>query len=100
MDLEAIAELDRRLGIPGSARIVAGNGGLGKVVIATPNAAGEMYLHGANVTSWVPRGAGEVLFVSSEARWEDGHAIRGGVPSASPGLDPKQTTPARRRTGS
>ena len=93
MDLEAIAELDRRLGIPGSARIVAGNGGLGKVVIATPNAAGEMYLHGANVTSWVPRGAGEVLFVSSEARWEDGHAIRGGVPVCFPWFGPKADDP-------
>ena len=93
MDLAAIAELDRRLGIPGSARIVAGNGGLGKVVIATPNAAGEMYLHGANVTSWVPRGAGEVLFVSSEARWEDGHAIRGGVPICFPWFGPKADDP-------
>ena len=93
MDVAAIAELDRRLGIPGSARIVAGNGGLGKVVIATPNAAGEMYLHGAHVTSWQPRGSGEVLFVSSRARWEDGHAIRGGVPICFPWFGPKADDP-------
>jgi glucose-6-phosphate 1-epimerase len=93
MDLAAIAELDRRLGIPGSARIVAGSGGLAKVVITTPDAAGEMYLHGAHITSWQPRGAGEVLFVSSKARWEDGRAIRGGVPVCFPWFGPKADDP-------
>src|SRR5262245_62076278 len=93
MDLAAIAELDRRLEIPGSARIVAGNGGLAKVLIASPDAAGEMYLHGAHVTSWQPRGAGEVLFVSSKARWEDGGAIRGGVPVCFPWFGSKADDP-------
>jgi glucose-6-phosphate 1-epimerase len=89
MDLAAIAELDRRLGIPGSARIVAGNGGLAKVAIATPETVGEMYLHGAHVASWQPRDTGEVLFVSAKARWEDGGAIRGGVPICFPWFGPK-----------
>ncbi len=84
MDLAAIAELDRRWGIPGIARIVVGNGGLPKVAIDTRCTAGEMYLHGAHVASWQPHGAEEVLFVSSESRWEDGRAIRGGVPICFP----------------
>jgi glucose-6-phosphate 1-epimerase len=84
MELAAIADLDRRFGIPGLARIVAGHGGLAKVAIATRDTAGEMYLHGAHVTSWQPRGAEEVLFVSSQTRWEDGRAIRGGVPICFP----------------
>ena len=46
MDLAAIAELDRWFGIPGSARVVEGNGGLAKVAIANCDTAGEMYLHG------------------------------------------------------
>ena len=94
MDLAAIAELDRRLGIPGSARIVAGNGGLAKVAIATRDTAGEMYLHGAHVTSWQPRDAEEVLFVSSESRWEDGRAIRGGVPICFPWFGGKADDPS------
>src|SRR5262249_42011469 len=81
------------LGIPGCARVVAGNGGLAKVAIATRDAAGEMYLHGAHVTSWRPRGAEEVLFVSSEARWADGRAIRGGVPVCFPWFGPKVDDP-------
>lgn len=43
-----------------------------------------MYLHGSHVTSWIPAGADEVLFVSEQARFEDGRAIRGGVPVCHP----------------
>jgi glucose-6-phosphate 1-epimerase len=43
-----------------------------------------MYLHGGHVTSWVPAGEDEVLFVSEQARFEDGRAIRGGVPVCHP----------------
>lgn len=70
--------------IPGIAAVVEGNGGLPKVCITTAEAQGEMYLHGAHVTSWKPRGADEVLFLSSKSRWEDGKAIRGGVPICFP----------------
>jgi glucose-6-phosphate 1-epimerase len=80
----AIAELNRQFGIPGIARVVEGNGGLAKVVVASPDAAGEMYLHGAHVTSWRPASAQEVLFLSSQSLWQDGKAIRGGIPICFP----------------
>ncbi len=80
----AIEELDRRFGIPGIAQVIQGNGGLPLVKIATPVAAGEMYLHGGHVTSWEPAGQQEVLFVSPRSLWADGHAIRGGVPICFP----------------
>jgi glucose-6-phosphate 1-epimerase len=73
---------------------VEGNGGLAKVAIATSEAAGEMYLHGAQVTSWRPRGAEEVLFVSSQSRWEEGRAIRGGVPVCFPWFGNKVDDPS------
>jgi glucose-6-phosphate 1-epimerase len=88
-----IAELDQRHGIPDVAKIVAGNGGLAKVVIMTPDAAGEIYLHGAHVTSWRPGGATEVFFVSAKSRWEDGRAIRGGVPICFPWFADKAADP-------
>ena len=47
-----VAELDAKFGIQGIARIVAGNGGLPKVAVTAPGAEGEMYLLGAEVTSW------------------------------------------------
>jgi len=78
------AELNRRFEIPGIARVIEGNGGLAKVVATSPFAPGEMYLQGAHVTSWKPAGAAEVLFVSAQSRWENGVAIRGGVPICFP----------------
>jgi glucose-6-phosphate 1-epimerase len=89
----AIAESDRRLEIPGVARVVEGNGGLPKVRITSPEVVGEMYLHGAHVTSWKPAGAEEALFVSSQSRWEDGRAIRGGVPVCFPWFGGKADDP-------
>ena len=79
-----VSELERRFGVPDMAEVIEGNGGLPKVRITSPAAVGEMYLHGAHVTSWKPRGGEEVLFVSSQSHWEHGRAIRGGVPVCFP----------------
>jgi glucose-6-phosphate 1-epimerase len=94
MDRATITELDRRFGIPGIAQVVVGNGGLAKVTIATRNTLAEMHLHGAHVTSWQPLGAEEVLFVSSQSRWEDGRPIRGGVPLCFPWFAGKADDPS------
>src|SRR5271166_7033945 len=90
----AFATSDRRFEIPGIAEIVTGNGGLPKVRITTPEAVGEIYLHGAHVTSWMPAGREEVLFLSSQSRFEDGRAIRGGVPICFPWFGGKADDPS------
>jgi glucose-6-phosphate 1-epimerase len=79
-----IAARYREFEIPGTAQVVEGNGGLPKVRITTPEVIGEIYLHGAHITSWKPNGEEEVLFLSSQSRWENGRAIRGGVPICFP----------------
>jgi glucose-6-phosphate 1-epimerase len=89
----AMVDLDRQFGIPGIASVVEGSGGLPKVRITSSQATGEMYLHGGHVTSWKPTGADEVIFVSSQSRWEDGHAIRGGVPICFPWFGNKEDDP-------
>src|SRR6266478_1611848 len=81
---DEIATRYREFEIPGTAQVVEGNGGLPKVRITTPDVIGEIYLHGAHITSWKPHGEEEVLFLSSQSRWEDGHAIRGGIPICFP----------------
>ena len=88
-----ITDLDRRFGKPGMAQVVEGSGGLPKVRVTSPRAIGEMYLHGAQVTSWKPTGAEEALFLSTESRWKDGHAIRGGVPICFPWFGDKADDP-------
>jgi glucose-6-phosphate 1-epimerase len=82
--------LNRRFVIEGLAEIVDGSGGLLKVRVAGAAASGEMYLQGAHVTSWHPRGVGEMLFVSRRTRWEAGHPIRGGVPVCFPWFGNKE----------
>jgi glucose-6-phosphate 1-epimerase len=79
-----IAESYRQFEIPGIAQVVVGNGGLPKVSITSSEVVGEMYLHGAHVTSWRPVSEEEVLFLSSQSRFEPGRAIRGGVPICFP----------------
>lgn len=64
-----------------------------RVRITSPEAAAEMYLHGAHVTSWKPAGREELLFLSSQSRWEHGHAIRGGVPICFPWFGNKTDDP-------
>jgi glucose-6-phosphate 1-epimerase len=82
--MSAVEELDRHFGIPGVARIGQGNGGLPGIRITGSHAEGEMYLHGAQVISWKPAGNDEVLFLSTKSRWQEGQAIRGGIPICFP----------------
>ena len=90
----AIADLNTRFGMPGVAQVVAGSGGLAKVVVLAPNATGEMYLHGGHVTSWVPMRTSEVFYCSPHSFWQDGRAIRGGVPICFPWFGDKADDPA------
>jgi glucose-6-phosphate 1-epimerase len=90
---ERIAVMNERVAIPGAARIASGNGGLPKIQIETAAATAEIYLHGAQLTSWKPAGSGEVLFVSEKSRWEDGRAIRGGIPVCFPWFRAKAGDP-------
>ena len=91
--MSVVEELDHRFGIPGVARITEGNGGLPRIQITGSQAEGEMYLHGAQVTSWKPAGQDEVLFLSTQSRWQEGQAIRGGIPICFPWFRAKADDP-------
>jgi glucose-6-phosphate 1-epimerase len=79
-----IDALNGQFGIAGIAEVVAGSGGLSKLVVKTRAAAAEIYLHGAQATAWKPTGAKEVLFLSEHSVWQNGRAIRGGIPICFP----------------
>ena len=91
--MKSIAELNQYCGIPGVVAIVEGDGRMPKIRITAPAATGEMYLHGAHVTSWRPAGAQEVLFLSPHSVFQDGKAIRGGVPICFPWFGDKADDP-------
>lgn len=62
-----------------------GVNGLPKLVLSHPSgSSAEVYLHGAHLTSWVPTGGGEALFLSRAAEFAPGRAIRGGIPVVFP----------------
>ncbi len=65
--------------------ITAGSNGNPKVVLTAPDGArAEIYLHGAHVTSWIPAGGSEWLFLSHKSEFGPNSAIRGGVPVIFP----------------
>jgi glucose-6-phosphate 1-epimerase len=69
---------------PESIRLETGQGGLKRLVIKTSQADAEIYLHGAHVTRFQPRGQKPVLFMSGKSWFEPGKPIRGGVPICFP----------------
>src|SRR5262245_32699063 len=72
MTRDALVPAPGREGLP-SLALVAGDG-----------ARAEVYLHGAHVTSWIPAGGDERLFLSARSRFGPGEAIRGGIPVCFP----------------
>jgi len=82
-------ELEQRYGVANAVRFEEGPGGLVRAVARTAQADGVVYLQGAHVASWTPRGQRPVLFMSSRSVFEAGKPIRGGVPIAFPWFGPR-----------
>lgn len=65
--------------------LVPGTGDLPKVVlIASDGARAEIYLHGAQVTSWIPASGSERFFMSRLSEFQANQPIRGGIPVIFP----------------
>ena len=89
-----ISDLNDTFGIEGIAQVVAGDGDLPAVVVSSPVAKGAIFLHGGQVTSWIPASAGrDALFVSRQAVWRPGAAIRGGIPVCFPWFGAHRANP-------
>jgi glucose-6-phosphate 1-epimerase len=83
-ETSSLDALQARLGGDGSVRVGVGLGALTRLHVTTPWAEAELYLHGAHVTHYQPRGQAPVLFLSARSRFEAGVPIRGGVPICFP----------------
>ncbi len=83
-NVAALEQWNREFSSSRSVKVVEGQGKLPKVVVESPVASAEIYLHGAQITSWKPAGFAEVLFLSEDSRFEEGKAIRGGIPICFP----------------
>src|ERR1700744_3522333 len=94
MTQSQIDALNREFGIPNLVEVIAGNGGLPKIRVTAPSASAEIYLHGAQLTSWKPANSEEALFFSEQSHWQDGRAIRGGIPICFPWFRAKADDPS------
>ena len=85
-----IDELNQRFAHRDILEFARGRGNLPLARIMTRHGRGELYLHGAHVTSWQPAGEEDVLWLSDSSRYLAGKAIRGGIPICWPwfGDDP------------
>jgi glucose-6-phosphate 1-epimerase len=83
-------ELSKRFSVEGVS-FDRGNGGLNRIRVASDLAEAEVYLHGAHVTHFQPRGAEPLVFMSAKSSFENGKPIRGGVPICWPWFGANKT---------
>jgi glucose-6-phosphate 1-epimerase len=67
-----------------AAELTEGPGGLALLRLTTAGGVGEVFLNGAHLASWTPRGHRPVLWMSDRSRFTDGLPLRGGVPICFP----------------
>ncbi len=79
-----LAQLNEHFGLPGVLAFHATASGLIHADITTPHATATVYLQGAHVAAWQPKGQQPVIFVSRRSDFAPGKPIRGGVPIAFP----------------
>jgi glucose-6-phosphate 1-epimerase len=87
--MAAEQNLANQFDIPSALRYEDAPGGLARAVVSTPAAEADIYLQGAHLAHWTPRGQRPVLFVSPKSLFQPGKAIRGGVPVIFPWFGPR-----------
>lgn len=81
--------------LPQSVSIVETTPGYPVFEIAHPACSARVALHGAHVISWKPADEEEVLYLSPDAVFREGKAIRGGVPICWPWFNKHPADPAQ-----
>jgi glucose-6-phosphate 1-epimerase len=79
--------------LPDGARFEKGPGGLERLVLSASEGEAVVYLLGAHVAHFQPKGERPVLWMSAESRFEAGKPIRGGVPICFPWFGTKAGEP-------
>lgn len=70
------------------------NQGLSFLDVKTPLCTASLCLQGAHLTSWKPEGHEECLFLSPNAAFAPGKAIRGGIPVCWPWFGSRKDAPS------
>lgn len=77
--------LNKEFAIHGFVRVTDGRGGLPKVTLTHPSGSFcDVYLHGANILSWVMANGGEVFYAPDGIAFSESEPIRWGTPFCFP----------------
>jgi glucose-6-phosphate 1-epimerase len=79
-----INQLKEHFGISGVLDFHATASGLVYARVTTPRATATVYIQGAHLAAWQPKGQQPAIFISRKSDLAPGKAIRGGVPIAFP----------------
>ncbi len=80
--------LNQRFGIAGKISFVEGKGALPSILVNTPHSSAEISLHGAHLLSFKPHDQQDLVWMSERSVFENGKAIRGGIPVCFPWFGP------------
>jgi glucose-6-phosphate 1-epimerase len=83
-----IATLNSQFAIAGKIQFVSGKGDLPTVNINSKYASAEISLYGGQLLSYKPTGQQDIIWMSERSLFENGKAIRGGIPLCFPWFGP------------
>lgn len=94
-----IEQLNADYGIADKVKFVEGKGGFPIIQIDNEHAEAAISVYGGQVLSFKPKNESEVLFVSSQAYYQAGKAIKGGIPICWPWFGPDPEAKGRSNHG-
>ena len=94
-----IETLNEKFGIAGKVKFCYGRGGLTEIAINTKNAAADISLYGAHLLSFKTSGRQDIIWMSEKSLFEEGKAIRGGIPLCFPWFGPHTTDKTKPQHG-
>ena len=78
--------------LPAPVKLDKGNGTLPCLRVSSErHGTAEVYLHGAHLAAWQPKGRAPVIFLSQDSAFDPAKPIRGGVPVCFPWFGPHAT---------
>jgi len=86
-----ISELNEKYRIAGEVEFTNGVSGLPVIVVSNQFATAIISIYGAHVLSYQPKGERDILWMSEKSAFEEGKAIRGGIPICFPWFGPHPT---------
>lgn len=94
MSIINVTDLNEAFGIPNQLAFQETAEGLVLAELSNAHAKATVYLQGAHLTEWTPRGQEPVIWLSPRAIFANGKAIRGGIPICWPwfGAHPDDTS--------